>query len=1121
MEQITEDAISVTRPSNAGKKKERENTQLDQTSKNGAFRVQAKKREPELAMAKDSKWNVRCHNCRENGHVAYQCPKRTEPPRCYTCGAPGHRARECPKKTIAENNVIAANERGGIVNMKIGGRPVNALFDTGSQYNMILEEILETIGEPVVVPTEMCFLGFGGIRTKALGRITTTVCIGPEVMEMMFYVVPRDSMGYEAILGREVLSEVEARVTQERVELVRRKVDEIEPTAETLLCMEEEITVPTKYRKTISDLISNCVPDKTKQFESCPVELKIVPDGQLIPCRDTPRQLAHSEEKAVDQQVEEWLQQGIVRESTSDFASKVVVVKKKDGSSRVCVDYRKLNAGVLKDGFPVPIVEEVLNKLQKAKWFTVMDLANGFFHVPVEEESKKYTAFATKKGLFEFNRAPFGFCNSPAAFIRFVNYVFRDLLKENMLDLYMDDIVVHGETDIECLEKTKKVLETAAKAGLAVKWKKCLFLQQTITFLGHLVENGRVSPGIEKVKAVKNFRVPKNVKGIQAFLGLTGFFRKFIKGYAEIARPLTDLLRKDSRFEITERELSAFNELKEQLIKEPVLRIFEQGAKTELHTDASKIGFGGVLMQWCDEKLHPVYFWSKKTTESESQKHSYILEAKAVFLAVKKFRRYLLGVPFKLVTDCNAFKQTLRKADVPNEVLPWVMYLQDFNFEVEHRPGTRLRHVDCLSRYPLRVMVVTSEITARIKNGQQKDEMVKAICEILGERAYGAYHLKGGILYYAKDGQDLVVVPRGMQRQLIQEVHNNGHFGSQKTIHALMQQYWIPQIEQKVKQTIENCVRCILYNKKLGRKEGYLHPIGKGDKPLHTLHIDHVGPMDATSKQYRYILTMVDGFSKFVWLYPTKTTSAEEALRKLEGWSSVFGNAERVVTDRGAAFTAHAFSEYMRINGIEHVVCTTGVPRGNGQAERVNRTLINMLAKLSIEEPSKWFKDVPRVQRAINAHQNATTGKSPFELMFGVRMKNVTDNRLGEMLQQELYEEYEHDRRELREEAKRAIEEAQTGYKADFDRKRKPQVGYATGDLVAIKRTQFVAGKKLASEFLGPYEVIKVNRNGRYKVKRVAEGEGPLITSTSEDNMKLWRYVETHAEGLSDEEEEV
>lgn len=536
-----------------------------------------------------------------------------------------------------------------------------------------------------------------------------------------------------------------------------------------------------------------------------------------------------------------------------------MLVKKKDGSSRMCIDYRQLNTMVLKDAFPVPVIDEVLEKLQSAKYFSVMDLENGFFHVPIEPSSRKFTAFVTKTGLYEFLRAPFGFCNSPAVFIRYVNYVFQPLLNSDVMNLYMDDIIVHGVTAEECLEKMKKVFEKLVEYGLHIKWKKCQFLQTSISFLGHFVENGTISPGQEKVVAITKFKEPSDVKAVQSFLGLTGFFRKFVKQYSVVAKPLTDLLRKDVKFEMGESEVSAFRALKEVLVKEPILVLYNREAYTELHTDASKNGFGAVLLQQFSGKMHPVFFWSKKTTEGESKLHSYILEAKAVYLAVKKFRHYLLGIQFKLVTDCIAFKQTLQKRDVPREVSAWVMFLQDFSYVAEHRPGRNLQHVDCLSRYPNEVLHIVSEAIYRIKTAQQHDCGLRAIVEMLSKGPYDDFVMKSGVLYKVCYGNELLVVPRSMEKEIIHDAHNDGHFSVKGTTHAIKQKYWILHLERKVAQVVNSCVKCIMFNKKLGHKEGFQNCIDKGDTPLHTLHMDHVGPMDATAKQYKYVLTVVDG----------------------------------------------------------------------------------------------------------------------------------------------------------------------------------------------------------------------------------------------------------------------
>jgi len=210
--------------------------------------------------------------------------------------------------------------------------------------------------------------------------------------------------------------------------------------------------------------------------------------------------------------------------------------------------------------------------------------------------------------------------------------------------------------------------------------------------------------------------------------------------------------------------------------------------------------------------------------------------------------------------------------------------------------------------------------------------------------------------------------------------------------------------------------------------------------------------MDATGKQYKYIFAMVDSFTKFIWLFPMKTKSCEETLKKLRIWSEIFGNPVRIVSDRGSAFTANSFAEHMKENGIEHVWSTTGVPRGNGQVESVNRTV---------------------------------------------------------------YLNFDEQRQQLRKDAKIEIQPAQESYKKNFDLKRKPEVDYKVGDLVAIRRTQFVAGKKLGGEYMGPYEVSSVKRNGRYEVRKAGDFEGPSNTFTSCDYMKLWRYVQDNADDWS------
>ncbi|GFU95740.1 retrovirus-related Pol polyprotein from transposon 17.6 [Trichonephila clavipes] len=538
--------------------------------------------------------------------------------------------------------------------------------------------------------------------------------------------------------------------------------------------------------------------------------------------------------------------------------SKSTNVKKKDGTTRLCVDYRRLNRKLVKDRFPLPLIEDVLDRLQEAKVYTTLDLKNGFFHVDVNEDCKHLTSFVVPDGQFEFNKVPFGLSTSPSVFQRYVYSIFRELMRKGIVIIYMDDLIIPAKDEKEGLEKLREILEVASKYGLEMKFKKCQFLRRKVEFLGHVVENGTIRPSIAKTIAVKKFPVPTTVKQVQSFLGLTSYFRKFIPAYSQIAKPLSDLTRKDNPFMFEQPQMEAFEKLKKLLTESPVLSIFQQGRTTELHTDASQQGYGTVLLQEAEDgKLHPVQYMSQKTTPAEEKYSSYELEVLAVVNALKKFRTYLLGNHFKIITDCSAFQKTMDKKDLVTRVARWALLLEEYDYEIVHP------------------------------------------------------------------------------------------------------------------------------NKKCGKKEGFLNPIPKEDVLLSTYHVDFIGPLPSTNKRYQHILTIIDAFTKFTWLYPVKSTTLEDALDKLKLQQKTFGNPKRI-TDRGSPFNSKGFDDYCTEEKIQNLQITTSVPRGNGQVERIHRTLIPVLTKLSIDDPTKWYKFVDRLQRILNSTSNRNTIWSPFELLTGI-----------------------------------------------------------------------------------------------------------------------------------------
>ena len=450
-----------------------------------------------------------------------------------------------------------------------------------------------------------------------------------------------------------------------------------------------------------------------------------------------------------------------------------------------------------------------------------------------------------------------------------------------------------------------------------------------------------------------------------------------------------------------ETQRNSFQKLKEALTNAPVLTIFDPRNETEVHTDASRDGFGAILMQKCsnDQKWHPIYYMSRKTTPAERAYPSYELEALAIIRALNKFRVYLLGISFKIVTDCKAFEQTLKKRDLSPRVARWVLLLEQYNYEVVHRSGERMQHVDALSRLDSPMCrQVGQTLIERIQAAQNKDDGFKAIREVLQKDAFEDYVIENGLLYKGAEGERKLVVPKGMATEIINWAHRFGHFSTKKTMELVQRDYYIKDLRRRVEEAIRNCIPCILGSRKQGKQEGFLHPIPKGDVPLHTFHMDHVGALPSTAKSYQYLLVIVDAFTKFVWLFVTKNRTSAEVIKNLEILRAVFGSPKRIITDKGTAFTSQELTDYCEEEGIQHVAITTGVPRANRQVERVNAIVERVLTKIAQDEPLKWYKHVDRVQRALNSTYQRSINTSPFELLFGTRMRGSEDPRLKELM---------------------------------------------------------------------------------------------------------------------------
>ncbi|GFV23799.1 retrovirus-related Pol polyprotein from transposon 17.6 [Trichonephila clavipes] len=720
------------------------------------------------------------------------------------------------------------------VEITISKIPITALCDTGSQAIIINEKTYQKLGYPTLNPSQCTFSGIGRDRVESKGYFKNFITIQNTALPAKIHVVNDETIPLDAIIGIDFLQQTQFTFGRDGIRIFRDvdecKNDDVLVNLANLFDEQCKLDLPhisnSKIRNDIEQLVSSYKPKKIYDTD---LKMTILLSDD-IPVSQRSRRLPFVEQTIVENQIQEWLIANIIKPSCSDYAAPIVLCKKKNGEHRLCVDFCNLNRKMIKDKFPLPLIEEVLDKLENSKVYTSLDLKNGFFHVPMDPNSTKYTSFVTHEGQYEFLRVPFGLSNSPSVFQRFIYTVFRKLIRDNILIVYMDDLLIPSQNEAEGLNKLRLVLQTAADFGLELNLKKCNFLQRKIEFLGYIIENGTIKPSPSKTQAVQNFPQPQTPRQLQ--------------------------------------KIASFQELKNILSENPALHVFQQGYPLELHTDASSLGLGAVLLQKSDDGLfHPIHYFSRKTTVQQEKYSSYELQVLAIIEALKKFRSNLLGTKFKIITDCDAIQKTMHKKDLPAKIARWVLMLEEFDYEVCHRPG----------------------------------------------------------------------------------------------------------------------------------------------------------PLPSTKKCYKHLFTVIDSFSKFVWIYPVKSTSTKDALDKLILQQSIFGNPSKIITDKGSAFTSTEFQKFCQEESIEHIQITTGVPRGNGQIERMHETIIPVLSKLTIEKPEKWFKLVHRLQCIMNSTTTRSTKFTPFEVLIGVKMKQKEDLQIKHLLEDELSEQFINKRETLRNEAKENI----------------------------------------------------------------------------------------------------
>lgn len=938
--------------------------------------------------------NKSCHRCGKVNHTPDKCKYRQYV--CNNCGNKGHLSNVCRNKQSI-NSLKPLNEvpmfafksfEPIMLQIKLNNVPLHVELDSGSAFSVMSYKVYITKFKNIKLKTnDIKLVSYVGNKIEPLGKITVSVRFQNEERCLDFYVIKN---GGPPLVGRNFLHEFN--VGFKNFNFLSNEIGNLQ----------------SKYKDVFSEKIGT--------FKTGRLEIRLKENAQ--PKCYKPRPVPYSLISKVDEELNRLVREGILTSvEVSEWATPIVPVLKPDKTVRICGDYKlTLNPNILVDKFPLPRIDYLFSKLKGGIKFTKLDLSHAYQQVLLSDNSRILTTISTHRGLFMYNRLPYGISSAPAQFQRIIHQTLGNI---DGVCAFLDDILITGKSNEEHMQNLENVLNRLANVGLTVKNEKCSFFQNRVSYLGFIIDRNGLHKSPDKVDAIRRIGRPRNVKQLRSFIGSVNYYHRFIPNIPDILHPLYDLIKKDAIWNWNKKCQKSFDKIRDILSSTECLAHYDPEIELNLTVDASDYGLGAILSHVYESgEEKPIAFASRTLSEAEKKYSQLDKEATAIIFGVKKFYEYVYGRDFNLLCDHKPLISIFGpKGGIPqmraNRLQRYALFLAGFQYNLKYVKSER-NTADFLSRLPLSNVedCDSNDDVVNYLNYISENEHVPIDCNlVINEskkdsilRKVFKYAMKGWpqklsdeLKIYARHKDKInvqnkllllgerIIIPNALQVNLLNELHA-AHMGIVKTKSLARSYLWWPTLNKDIETMCKSCVPC-----QTQRNSPPKTPLQNWPIPTSVwerIHIDFCGPLSG-----KYFLVVTDALSKWLDVSIMLNITAGSTIDHLRKLFATFGLPKVLVSDNGPQLVSTEFETFLKMNCIKHITTPPYSPASNGAAENSVKTVKSFLLKTMPN--CKSFKELEQQLHIFLLHYRVTkhlaTRETPAQLMFGRPLRTTFD----------------------------------------------------------------------------------------------------------------------------------